>query len=769
MDSMTGIDFVTNAANSFGGQHCIGSDMPPTQSAVQSFIQRPMWPTRACEECKRKKTKCDMGRPACSLCARVGSECIFPTKRKRPEPRRNSRNTKEKKSNSTDGNTTFDNMLDKPDWPAARRALLSIFRHEDRIMQLISPTEPSSDSDKRCSPASARSEVSKGSPARSRTQDVGHRVEITDAVESNIPQPTKVPHFPHDPSDQQIMQLQTNEERGSPWQFQQLCGPFGENDSDLSQGLLPDEDLQWVFQTPVGHQDPPDVHYSEFVGQAQSEAHYASSGFSLSPSGGLFDASGPKTYSLTVPEDQVVHLVELFFSRVSSFLPIFHRPRFYTTYISQHVSEGGHFRQLDLESALILNGIMSLSARFSTSSYWSATTPNERGEVFAQKAKTIFADATSQEDRTPTLSYLQGCILLAFYHHTNSPSSFGWMLSGVCMRLAYDLGINYVDEDLIERATIDRPQWSSAEDWVEREEKRRAFWSVWELDAFPSTMSRRPYAIDVNKIKALLPASDDHWFAAEPIPSAFVGSTPATAWKSLRGSPNQTERAWFLVANSLMLLASDLVEQKGVSQQTKEEMESVLSCFALSLPEHFRVTSNPPVFNEQTFPSSNWIMATNIMLTVARSYAALITTCHDSILSPTSLNSTNSRQACVQHGHDIVRVVRAWTPDYIAYTTPFIACSLVGPAAMHFLNHESSSQGLQITSVDRELVLLTIHQFARYWKIGSLLIDITTTISKFNTESPCALTAREKELAVRYASIMPSMETRNRANSMASP
>lgn len=308
--------------------------------------------------------------------------------------------------------------------------------------------------------------------------------------------------------------------------------------------------------------------------------------------------------------------IELFFARVSSFLPIFHRPRFYARYVPQHVSDGERFRQLDLESALILNGIMSLSARFSTSPYWSAITPNERGEVFAQKAKSIFADATSQEDRTPTLSYLQGCILLAFYHHTNSPSSFGWMLSGVCMRLAYDLGINYVDEDLVGHSTFDRPQWSSAEDWVVREEKRRAFWSVWELDAFPSTMSRRPYAIDRNKIKALLPASDEHWFAAEPIASAFVGSTPATAWKSLQGSPNQTERAWFLVANSLMVLASDMVEQKGVSQQAKEEMESVLSCFALSLPEQFRVTSNPPVFNEQTFASSNWIMATNIMLTV---------------------------------------------------------------------------------------------------------------------------------------------------------
>lgn len=301
---------------------------------------------------------------------------------------------------------------------------------------------------------------------------------------------------------------------------------------------------------------------------------------------------------------------------MANFLPIFHRPRFYTEYIPPPLLEGERFRQLDLESALILNGIMSLSARFSTSSYWSGITPTERGEVFAQKAKAIFADATSQEDRTPTLSYLQGCILLAFYHHTNSPSSFGWMLSGVCMRLAYDLGINYVDEDVMSRATSDACQWSSAEEWVEREEKRRAFWSVWELDAFPSTMSRRPYAIDRTQIKTMLPASDDNWFSGQPIASSFVGSEPETAWKSLQGSPNQTERAFFLVANSLMVLASDLLEQKNSSQKEREQIESALCCFALSLPEQFRVTANPPVFNEQTFARSNWIMATNIMLTV---------------------------------------------------------------------------------------------------------------------------------------------------------
>ncbi|KAH8698714.1 hypothetical protein BGW36DRAFT_426406 [Talaromyces proteolyticus] len=33
---------------------------------------------RACEECKRK-TRCDMKQPCCSLCGRVGSTCVYPS------------------------------------------------------------------------------------------------------------------------------------------------------------------------------------------------------------------------------------------------------------------------------------------------------------------------------------------------------------------------------------------------------------------------------------------------------------------------------------------------------------------------------------------------------------------------------------------------------------------------------------------------------------------------------------------------------------------
>ena len=259
---------------------------------------------------------------------------------------------------------------------------------------------------------------------------------------------------------------------------------------------------------------------------------------------------------------------------------------------------------------------MALAARFSNAAHFADTAPIYRGDVFAQQAQSIYADATRLQGNgfSPSLEYLQGCILLAFYHNTNSSNSFGWTLTGVCTRLAYDLGIDMIDEEICQQPDLFANQWNTIEEWLHREELRRAWWSVWELDTFASTVARKPYTIDRGKMCVLLPVSDQCWFGEQPIASAPVGNTPATAWRSLQGSPNQDERAWFLVGNVLMALAYDLKASKVVSAQSKAEMESALDCFTLSLPAQFRTSSCRFFFSETTFVRSNWIITTNIIL-----------------------------------------------------------------------------------------------------------------------------------------------------------
>ncbi|KAL6405644.1 hypothetical protein AUP68_11024 [Ilyonectria robusta] len=46
---------------------------------------RPSSINRACEECKRKKTRCDGHRPACGLCSRAGFTCAYPRRKPREQ------------------------------------------------------------------------------------------------------------------------------------------------------------------------------------------------------------------------------------------------------------------------------------------------------------------------------------------------------------------------------------------------------------------------------------------------------------------------------------------------------------------------------------------------------------------------------------------------------------------------------------------------------------------------------------------------------------
>ena len=126
----------------------------------------------------------------------------------------------------------------------------------------------------------------------------------------------------------------------------------------------------------------------------------------------------------------------------------------------------------------------------------------------------------------------------------------------MCSRLAFELGLDKIDEDLL---GVDySSEWESPYEWVEREEKRRAWWLVWELDVFASTILKRPQAIDKSQINVLLPASDAQWFDNCPISSTFIIRDVANTWRTLQDCPNQDVRAWFLVCTFFMATALDL-------------------------------------------------------------------------------------------------------------------------------------------------------------------------------------------------------------------
>ena len=91
---------------------------------------------RACEECKRKKTKCDMRKPTCSNCGRHSYSCVFPTSRKRPVRRKKNVEFSPLKK---DKGAKLDRLLQILDNDAVRN-LLSISHQRQDVGSSISST-----------------------------------------------------------------------------------------------------------------------------------------------------------------------------------------------------------------------------------------------------------------------------------------------------------------------------------------------------------------------------------------------------------------------------------------------------------------------------------------------------------------------------------------------------------------------------------------------------------------------------------------------------
>jgi hypothetical protein len=364
-------------------------------------------------------------------------------------------------------------------------------------------------------------------------------------------------------------------------------------------------------------------------------------------------------------------------------------------------------KALSVDDSLLLYSIFAMSARYSTHPRLANVPSNKRGQRFAERARDVYTQGRSL--RTPSLTYLQGCILLAFYFYTSGPTAQGWIFIGVCVRMAYELRLAEIDDDNWAPVTPVGP--------VEKEEMRRAWWLVWELDTFASTVSRNPYAIDRKRMSVTLPISDEAWFSDVDVPSAELNSQPGQSWRSLHGSVNQDERAWFLVANSLMATIHDRLQQKqDISADEKLTLENEVCCFKLALPSSLRLDIDTLTFTPSTFARCNWVIGTHLMLMATSFMVAGIITTETDDHSVSSL-SANGVSPLRQRAIDLSRIISLWDSRYIALAHPFLTCMMLPPYASDSDVYKTQS----LISSTHDLAKLVLDHFAEKWKLGSVV------------------------------------------------
>ncbi|KAK5245355.1 hypothetical protein LTS06_009224 [Exophiala xenobiotica] len=215
-------------------------------------------------------------------------------------------------------------------------------------------------------------------------------------------------------------------------------------------------------------------------------------------------------------------------------------------------------------------------------------------------------------DEAPPLCILQALIISTHCQLSQGVRGKAWRSLGQCVRLAYELNLHLVDALHPERAS-----GADARRWCEDEEKRRAWWAVWEMDVFASTIRRCPPAVDWSQIETLFPVEDEYWFQCQARPSCFLERDLTHRWKALRDCGNQSPKAWFIVVNSLMKEAQRITSPRGIPDlstpdevrrpsrvtknrnftmdtkrsQAREKLETLsnsVRCFVLALPPRLR-------------------------------------------------------------------------------------------------------------------------------------------------------------------------------------
>lgn len=295
-------------------------------------------------------------------------------------------------------------------------------------------------------------------------------------------------------------------------------------------------------------------------------------------------------------------------------LPILRRNQVYEMYLDY----SGRFNSsvdFSYESTFLLYGMMALSARFSTLSCLTTVKFEERGTAFARKAQKMLEDRASapgslgQQQKT-TLKWLQGCLLLAYHSQGDNPQWMGDPLVYECQRLAAELELHRIDED---SPSLGHLQQESPKQWAEMEERRRAWWAVWDMSTFNAVASGQVFSVDKD-YRVFLPASDEAWFEEKPVSSAVLNLDVRFCWKSLKDCANQDEWASFIVSNYIMVRTCELGRQRNVDIATIEEIDTVVACWMFLFQEHVPADLSELVFDDQNYVKSNWTILSLLMI-----------------------------------------------------------------------------------------------------------------------------------------------------------
>lgn len=421
--------------------------------------------------------------------------------------------------------------------------------------------------------------------------------------------------------------------------------------------------------------------------------------------------------------------------------------------------------------------MFSVSARFSLASEpasfdqpeqdTSKTGPSHSPHDFESLSQQYVDDGLLEySDGPPSLCLVQALILLTFQQLTKGVRGRAWRRLGLCIRTAYELQLHHVDRDNFLGTT-------DVTAWCHSEERRRAWWAIWEMDIFASTIKRCPSGIDWTDIETRLPAPDEYWFERKIFQSCFLEAKPMDRVTALRRCGNESAKAWFLVLYSFMreghVISKYRSAQPGNGRHnpartspkdtTKDTSDSLvilvnaLKCFTMALPKQLRYqdeylsfTSRDPSdvttirqLHGEIYSIHVTIQLTRFMIHHNDAFGGARQDLHlfgaanegkqnpaPSESGPVSLHLGPTRKGLQQYmeaADELLSIVSRSSVDHVRYVNPLLASTIWYGAAVHLAWKVLAPPNLNKDLIHSkfEVLRMNFDEYTAFWDLTNAL------------------------------------------------
>lgn len=223
------------------------------------------------------------------------------------------------------------------------------------------------------------------------------------------------------------------------------------------------------------------------------------------------------------PYDLLYSLVDLYFKHINSWLPL----------LNKKTTMDALFGQSPLEEAdrILLHALVATSLRFSNDHRLTLESKQQFHDFSKQRVQLYGLETSS-------VRALQALVILALdvTGDTNGPP--GWNLLALISRSMIQLGLSVETTSSLTQpmypsiATLRASVLPEPKSWVEDEERRRVFWSVYLLDRYATIATAFEFALDENEVDRRLPCRDDLFAANKPVETCWFRSTESNRFST---------------------------------------------------------------------------------------------------------------------------------------------------------------------------------------------------------------------------------------------